>query len=139
MSRNILTPARNKVTLYITGAESNQKALRTAIVEYMKQHEENLPEDYLEKSNRVWAIDVEISAAADFLQVLTSTHSPQSLVQTERWHGIKYHASCMCDDQQLEYNAIYLDQLSGNHYNCVKSLSSVQDLRTGQTVVSFQL
>ena len=35
---------------------------------------------------------------------------------------IKYPASCVYDDQQPEYNAIYLEHSSGNHYNCVKSV-----------------
>jgi len=37
---------------------------------------------------------------------------------------IKHPASCICNDQQPEYNAINLDHSSGNHYNCVKSLYS---------------
>jgi len=41
------------LSVNITGTESShrQKALQKAIVKYMKQHEENLPENYLEKSN----------------------------------------------------------------------------------------
>jgi len=38
----------------------------------MKEHNEDLPEDYLQKSKmwreRVWATDIEISTADNFLQ-----------------------------------------------------------------------
>ena len=83
----------------ITGTESK----REAVVEYMTQHEENLPEDYLEKSNlgkdRVSASDVEISAAADFLRtdIYTFTEIPGP---KRKMAWIKYPASCICDDQQ---------------------------------------
>jgi len=60
------------LSLNITGTETNHQVLRKAVVDYMKEHNEDLPEDYLQKSkmwkDRIWATDMEISAAANFLQ-----------------------------------------------------------------------
>ena len=60
------------LSLNITGTKTNHQVLRKAVVDYMKEHNEDLPEDYLQKSKmwkeRVWATDIEISTAANFLQ-----------------------------------------------------------------------
>ena len=44
-------------------------------------------------------------------------------VTTLAW--IKFRASCSCDDEQPDYSAIYLDHSTGNHYDCVQSLTSI--------------
>jgi len=61
--------------------------------------------------NPTWkrtASDVKISAAADFLgtdiYMFTKIPGPK-----RKMAWIKYAASCICDDKQPEYNAIYLD------------------------------
>jgi len=97
-------------------------------VDYTKEHKEHLAEDYLQKSKMwkdgVWATDIEISAAANFLQtdIYTYTEIPGENT-TLAW--IKFPASCSCDDGQPDYSAIYLDHSTGNHYDCVQSLTSI--------------
>jgi len=60
------------LSLNITGTKTNHQVLRKAVVDYMKEQNEDLPDDYLQKSKmwkeRVWATDIEISTAANFLQ-----------------------------------------------------------------------
>jgi len=57
--------------------------------------------------DRVWATDIKISAAANFLQtdIYTYTEIPGKNT-TLPW--IKFPASCSCDDEQPDYSAIYL-------------------------------
>ena len=69
----------------------------------MKEHNEDLPEDYLHKSkmwkDRVWAAYIEISAAANFLhtEIYTYTEIPD---KNTTLACIKFPASCSCDDKQ---------------------------------------
>jgi len=94
----------------------------------MKEHNEDLAEDYLQKSkmwkDRVWASDIEISVAANCLQtdIYTYTEIPGKNT-TLAW--IKFPSSCSCDDEQLDYSAICRDHSTGNHYDCVQSLTSI--------------
>jgi len=76
--------------------------------------------------DRVWASDIKISAAANFLQTDIYTYIEIGLPgkhTTLAW--IKFPASCSCDDEQPDYSAIYLDHSTGNHYDCVQYLTSI--------------
>ena len=94
----------------------------------MKEHNEDLPEDYLHKSkmwkDRVWAAYIEISAAANFLHtdIYTYTEIPD---KTQHWRVSSFLQAAAATINNHDYSAIYLDHSTGNHYDCVQSLTSI--------------
>ena len=101
----------------------------SAIVDNMRKYEEDLPKNSLQKSemSKVSATDVEMSAALNFLctdiYVFSRIPGPNT-----RMARIKYSASCMGDEENRDYNAIYLDHSTGDRplRVGVKSISSVR-------------
>jgi len=118
------------LSVNITGTESNQKALRKAIVG-MKHYEENLLEDYLDWRNPTYGEGHGLGPCRNLDRGRLPGYRHLHRNPWSKQQDGTDQVSCKLhwDDQQPEYNAIYLDHSSGDHYNCVKSACSQRSPR----------
>jgi hypothetical protein len=59
------------------------------------------------RKDRVWASDIEILAAANFMQTDIYTYT-ELTGNTRKLAWIKFSASCGCDNDRPDYSAIYI-------------------------------
>ena len=55
----------------------------------------------------------------------TSIRTLKYPVKTQHWHGTSFLQAAAATMNNHDYSAIYLDHSTGNHYDCVQSLTSI--------------